>query len=148
MDSDHIPSQGHVKKDMDKKYSKDFTPAEMDCMKSYVSQNMETIMLPNDIHSGKGAKTGQTQPNTNAYKDWAKDFKATKGRDPSLHEIAKRETEVIEKEVDKKGRANDPCGKKIKKTLKDFKKLPTDYFTNLYDKAIENIDDCLSKKKK
>jgi hypothetical protein len=109
---------------------------------------METIMLPNDIHSGAGAKTAQTQPNTNAYKDWAKDFKATNGKDPSLHEIAKRETEVIEKEIDKKGRANDPCGKKIKEGLKDFKNLDKDYFTNLYDKAIENIDDCLSKKKK
>ncbi|XOB63793.1 RHS repeat-associated core domain-containing protein [Campylobacterota bacterium DY0563] len=137
MDSDHIPSQEHVKRDIDNNFSKQ-AKSVRDCMKKQVSENMETIMLPNDIHSGAGAKTAQTQPNTNAYKDWAKDFKATNGKDPSLHEIAMRETEVIEKEIDKKGRANDPCGKKIKETLKDFKNLDKDYFKNLYKEALKN----------
>ena len=140
MDSDHIPSQEHVKRDIDKQFKgrKDYTADVAKCMKKYVSENMETIMLPNDIHSGKGAKTAQTQPNTNAYKDWANDFKTKNGREPSLHEIAKRETDIIEKEIDKKGRSNDPCGKKIKEGLGFFKNLDKDYFKNLYKEALKN----------
>ncbi|SFV64442.1 hypothetical protein MNB_SM-4-1164 [hydrothermal vent metagenome] len=149
MDSDHIPSQEHVKRDMDKKYKSDgYSKAEMNCMKKYVSENMDTIMLPNDIHSGVGAKTAQTQPNSKAYKKYASDFKTKNARDPNLHEIAKREAEIVEKEVDKKRKPNDKCGKKIKETLKDFKNLDKDYFTKLYEEAIDNIVDCLKKKRK
>jgi hypothetical protein len=76
--------------------------------------------------------------NTNAFKDFSKNFEAKNGRKPTLSEIAKEESGIIKKELDKKRDKNDPCAKGIKKALKDFKNLPADYFDKLMKEALKH----------
>lgn len=129
MDSDHIPSKGYVHDAIKNDYGSDVSKSVIDCMKKFASANMETVVIPNDVHK---EKSKQTAPHL------AKDERSK--RSTNLHQTAKDESKVIENELDKKRGKNDPCAKSIKNTLEHFKNLPTDYFDDLFEKALEHCE--------
>ena len=130
--ANHIPSKGYVHDAIDSKFGSMLSKDIRKCMKKEASANMETIIIPNDVHV---EKSKQTAPHL-AGKD-------RQSRSSNLSKTAKDEVKVVEKELDKKRGKNDPCSKSIKKALEGFKKLDDNYFNKLFKNAMKH---CKNKK--
>jgi hypothetical protein len=129
LDADHIPSWGFVKNELEEIL--DVSKALMDCIQNEVKGNMESVVIPNDVHK---AKSDKTAPNRKVVKEERAQYKQKKGHEKSLDQTAKDEAKVLEDEVDEKMEDSE-CKEKIKNALKEFKNLADDYFDNLIEEA-------------
>jgi len=105
----------------------------LDCIKNQVKGNMESIVIPNDVHKNKSDKTA---PNRKKVKEAREKFKQEHGRDPTLEETSEMEADVVEEEVDD-NMPDGECKDLIKNGLDFFRDLEDDYFDKLFDVAEE-----------